>query len=323
MKKTISLVLTLVMLCTAALMPSCARGEQDSDKIKILCTVFPLYDWARNVVGECDNVEVMLLVDGGTDLHSFQPSFGDMAKIKDSDIVLYVGGTSDTWVAESVDEDSLAIELCELDDITLYQISADSIANTHTHDDGSECHEAHDHNHAFDEHIWLSLKNAEAAVRKLCCVLGELDSQNAEIYSENANIYISSLRALDAQMNSVAQKIQGQLIFADRFPFVYLLEDYGIGYFAAFEGCSTDTGADFDTVIALAKKIDATNCSAVFVSESPIPDLAESIIAQTASQSVKILVLDSMQSLGRADIDNGTTYLSVMKQNVKTLEESF
>ncbi len=323
MKKTILLILSLALLCSVVLLPSCAERGRDGEKIKILCTTFPLYDWAKNVAGESEAVEVSLLVENGTDLHSFAPSFGDMAKIKDSDIVLYIGGTSDKWVAESIDETAVGIELSALADITLYQISADSLANTHTHEDGDECHEAHDHNHAFDEHLWLSLRNAEAAVRELCRVLSEADSQNAHIYSANSEAYIEGLHSLDSRMLDVAGSVSHQLIFADRFPFVYLFEDYGIGYYAAFEGCSSDTGADFDTVISLAKRVDATKCSAIFVTERPIPDLAESIVAQSADKSAKIIALNSMQSVGKSDIESGVTYLSVMEQNVKILEESF
>ncbi len=317
LKKLLSLFIAAI-LCASAL-PSCSQGAGRDGKIKILCTVFPLYDWACAVTEGSENVEVSLLVENGTDLHSFQPSFGDMAKIKDSDIVLYIGGESDRWVAESIDGGATALELSALDEITLYEASADRFASKHTHEDGEECHEAHDH--AFDEHIWLSLKNATAACRALLSVLSEADNTNADLYRQNTETYTQRLSLLDEKMTAAAQSITSPVIFADRFPFVYLFEDYGIDYFAAFSGCSTDTGADFDTVITLAKKINEYSSKYIFVTERPIDGLAESIIAQSTDKTATVKALDSMQSVGKADIANGTSYISVMEQSINILAQ--
>ncbi len=317
-KRTICILLLTAILMSSLFLYSCNSSASSNGKVKILCTVFPIYDWTCAVVGESENIEVELLVENGTDLHSFQPSFGDMAKIKDSDIVIYIGGDSDKWVAESIDERATGIELSKVDGITLYSVSADSIANAHTHD-GEECHEAHDHSHGFDEHLWLSIRNAKAAVGKICTTLSQFDSANADMYKSNAEQYTATLDELDTEMGTLAAKISKPLIFADRFPFVYLLEDYGIEYFAAFEGCSTDTGADFDTIITLAQKVDKYQSTALFVTESPVSELADAIIVQTKTENARAVSLDSMQSLGKSDIKSGKSYLSIMKENINRL----
>ncbi len=321
MKATAKKILsTTVALCICALsLVSCAGAFQKDKKIKILCTVFPVYDWAKNIAGDSDNVEVSLLVENGTDLHSFQPSFGDMAKIKDSDIVVYIGGESDKWVAESIDENASAVELCSLEDTVLLEASSDRFASAHTHEDGEECHEAHDHQ--FDEHLWLSLGNAEAACRAIEAALCLADGDNSELYRSNADLYISKLGELDEKLQAIASRITDPIIFADRFPFVYLLEDYGISYFAAFSGCTTDTDADFDTVISLTKKTDQYSAKFIFTTERPVEGLAESIIAQSRDKSAAPKQLNSMQALGKSDIESGVSYISVMEQNIDTLSE--
>ncbi len=321
-KKIFALLVGLALLLSCTALPSCGdRG--DASKLKILCTVFPVYDWVRSIVGDSEDVEVSLLVENGTDLHSFQPSFGDMAKIKDSELVIYIGGDSDRWVADSVDEYARGVELSAIEGIELYAVSADSIAHAHAHGDGEECHEEHNHDRSFDEHLWLSPRNAATVCRYLADLIAEADSASAELYRRNAEAYIARLDALDARMSALAENITEPLIFADRFPFVYLLSPYNIPYFAAFEGCSTDTGADFDTVITLARLADEHSSDHIFVTEAPIDGLAASIIAQTSEKTANTVTLDSMQSLGKGDIGSGASYLGVMEQNISTLENIY
>lgn len=322
MKKCISLFLISALLYATLSFTACHRADDNGDDIKILCTIFPIYDWVKNVVGDVEGVQVSLLTENGTDLHSFQPSFGDMAKIKDSDVVIFVGGDSDEWVADSIDEDSVAVELCALDSVALYEVSADSIAHAHTHDQ-EECHQAHDHTQGFDEHMWLSVKNAQAVCREILSLLCEMDCENAQEYTKNTERYVSELDSLDTRMSSLSEKTATTLIFADRFPFVYLFSDYGIDFFAAFEGCSTDTDADIETVMSLSKKMDELSATHIFVTEAPIDGLADSIIRQTKSRAATVITLNSMQSLGKSDIERGVTYASIMSANVSALEQLF
>ena len=322
LRRIIAVILFCALLACSVGLFGCAEKTRSDGNIKIICTVFPLYDWVRSVVGDTGTVEISLLVSSGADVHSFQPSFADMARIKDSDAVVYVGGQSDRWVEQSVGEDAVSLAVSQFEGVTLYEVSADSLANAHSHEDGEECHEAHDH--AFDEHIWLSVRNAAAACEKICSTLCELDAKNADTYRENTRIYTEKLSALDARFKEISEKTDEPLVFADRFPFVYLLEDYAIDYYAAFEGCTAEASADFDTTIGLASKLDSLERKCLFVTESPVEKgLAESVIEQSKSKDAGVFTLDSMQSITASDIENGASYISVMEKNADIIWEIF
>ena len=311
MKKTVKaitiLALALTLVLSSLSLSSC--GDKSSEgKLKILCTVFPLYDWTRSVVGDAEGVEVSLLVKNGADLHSYQPSFADIAAIKDSDVVIYVGGASDKWVEEAIDGDTVALKLSAIKDITLHGVSADS--------------HHHDHSDVIDEHIWLSLGNATVATKAIRDTLCSLDKENADIYDKWSATYLKQLDGFDRRMLSLSEHITEPLIFADRFPFVYLLEEYGIEYFAAFEGCTTDTNADFDTVIDLANKVSASKNKYLFTTEAPDTELVDSIIRQSGKTDVKVISLNSMQSVAEADL-NSVSYASIMNSNITVLEDNF
>ncbi len=304
-----ALITALTLSCISLL--GCSEKKSDGE-IKVLCTIFPIYDWTRNIVGEAENLQVSLLIKNGADPHSFQPSFADMAAIKESDVVIYTGGASDTWVETAIEGDTVAIKLSELEGMNLYDVSHDSISHK------EEEHEAHN---GFDEHIWLSVNNAAVACDSICKTLGELDGDNSELYIENTSEYKTSLSELDNRMKNVASSIDEVLIFADRFPFVYLLEDYGIDYFAAFEGCTTDTSADFDTVIELAEQLAKSDCGYIFTTESANKELTSSVIRESKTEA-RVAVLDSMQSFGAADIDS-QDYIEITERNISVLEEIF
>ena len=315
MKKTIRAFVVILLVITMILSSSVLSGctKKNDGEIKILCTVFPLYDWARQVVGNTEGVSVQLLVKNGTDIHSYQPSFADVAAIKDSDAVLYVGGVSDAWVEEALTESPKTIKLSQTAGVTLYDVSAHSIAEDHGHQ--------HSQNDGFDEHIWLSIRNAMASVEAICSTLSEIDGQNADTYRANTDAYKQKLTELDEKMKAVAEAIDEPLIFADRFPFVYLFEDYGIDYYAAFEGCTTDKDANFDTVIALAKRLSNSKCGYLFTTEAPNSELVESVMRESNSKP-QAMALDSMQSLSGAEVEN-SSYIKITERNLSVLQQIF
>ena len=314
-KKLIAALVCLAVLVCTVFSFGCS---QKSDEVEILCTVFPLYDWAKNVIGESDGVTLSLLVENGTDIHSFQPSFSDVAKIKRCDVLILVGGESDKWVAEAADEDTTVIKLSELEGIKLYEVSSQSGA--HDHGDGHE-HKAGHVEHIFDEHLWLSLDNAKVASSAICDAICSLDSDDKDVYKKNLEGFFEELSSLDANFRKVTDGADGTLIFADRFPFVYLFEDYGLKYYAAFESCTTDTNADFETVVSLAREVDGQRGRWVLVTESSDRALAESVIRASSRDDLEIRTLDSMQSLNGDDIRNGATYIGIMESNLRVLEE--
>lgn len=318
--KKICAALTLgCLLASLALPLSSCSGEGNGDKITVLCTVFPQYDWAASVAKGSENLEVLLLVENGADLHGYQPSVEDMVKIKQSDAVIFIGGESDAWVRDALtDAKGAALSLSELDGITLREVSEEHIysGEEHDHDHGKT-----DSHGAFDEHLWLSVKNAEVAVAAICDTLCELDSENSELYRANAAEYTAKLQALDGEFESAAREADKLTLFADRFPFVYLFEDYGLDYAAAFEGCSADAEADFSTITRLADLISAHGLSLVAVTESSDERLAQSVIS-AAEADCEIVAFDSMQSVTKAQIADGYGYIGAMEANLSALKKT-
>lgn len=320
MKKIIKL---LSLISAVLLLPICFSGcanrqKSENGKIKVVCTVFPIYDWTREISE--DKAEITWLISNGTDMHSFQPSAADMIKIAECDLFIYVGGESDKWIDDAIKQyDSKSRTL-----VNLMELLGDS-AYEEEHSEGmQEEHHSHQEEDAeYDEHVWLSLKNAALFTEQIAEVLAEKDFKNADFYRENAKSYTDKLTALDGEfLNAVNASRIKTLLVADRFPFRYLTEDYGLSYFAAFPVCSAETEASFETVAFLSSKADELGLKYVLTTETAGTKIAETVIANTRKKNQQILVLDSMQSVGKKDAHHGTTYISVMKKNLETLKKA-
>ena len=286
-----------------------APNVKRSGKINVLCTVFPLYDWARNIAG--NTAEVSLLNENGADMHSYQPTAADIVRLHSCDILIYTGGESEKWVAEVIKQSDNK----NLKALNLIELLGDKAVTER--EEGAERRENGDET---DEHIWLSLKNAEILTDKIAAALSGADNKNKDIYKTNAAKYAERLAALDKEYTEALKNAKHKaMIFADRFPFRYFTEDYGLDYYAAFPGCSAETEASFETVIFLAKKADE-NGDCIFITETSNGDIAKAVNRNTAKRNKKILTLDSMQSVNKKDIKNGLTYISVMQKNLETLE---
>lgn len=310
-------------LVTALLLLLCLCGcretqNEESEKIKVVCTVFPIYDWTREIAG--DKAEISLLLSNGTDMHSFQPSAADMIRIAECDVLIYVGGESDEWVDEAIglynNKNRSLVNLMEL---------LGDLAYTEEHTEGMQ-EERHSHGEEeeeFDEHIWLSLKNAALFTENIAEVLGEKDPDNVEFYRGNALEYSEKLLSLDGEYRSAVSGARIKtLLFADRFPFRYLTEDYGLSYYAAFPGCSAETEASFETVAFLSAKTDELGLKYILTTETAGTKIADTVRANTRKKNQEILVLDSMQSQGFKDAEKGVTYLSVMQKNLEALKKA-
>ena len=322
MKKILVFILTVMaVVCLAA----CENiNTKANDKIQIVTTIFPEYDWVRNVLGENPaNAEVTLLLDNGVDLHSYQPTVEDIMKITSADMFVYVGGESDEWVDEvlkqSENKDLIVINLMdELGDA----------AKEEEIIEGMECEEEEEEEEGeeeveYDEHVWLSLKDAALFVNSIEASMETIDAKNASVYKTNADAYISKLNALDKEYEkAVSEANVKTLLFGDRFPFRYLVDDYGLSYYAAFVGCSTETEASFQTVIFLAEKVDELSLKNVMTIEGTNHKIAETIIQNTTDKNQNILVMDSMQSVTSKGVEEGITYLSIMESNLEVLKEA-
>lgn len=315
LKKIITGVLAAFMLAGCA-----PKQQQNTTKLKIVATTFPQYDWIREIIGKDNtNVDLQLLMKNGGDLHSYQPTAGDIANISDANLFVYVGGESDEWVDDALKEKTNK----DMKVINMMQTLGDDIDEE---EEGLE-KESEDHDHEeieYDEHVWLSLKRAQKIVKAIADELGELDSTNAKKYQENAEAYIAKLAALDKSYESTVNTVKNKTwIFADRMPFHYLAKDYGITTYAAFNGCSTETNASFNTIVSLAKYADELGIKHIMTIEGSDKKLAKAVIENTTDKNQDILTLNSLQSVSQSDIDKGLTYYGAMEENLKVLAQSF
>jgi zinc transport system substrate-binding protein len=306
----------LVLLLAATALPACEKSGAD-EKISIVCTIFPQYDWVRQILGEnAANMETTLLLKNRIDLHNYQPSVDDIVKISGCDLFIYVGGESDAWVADilkrAVSKNMIVINLLDI------------LGDAAKEEEIKLGMEAENNDEAeYDEHVWLSLKNAKLFGTAIADVLSLLDSGNAEAYQSNLGAYVKKLDDLDAKYQAAAGFAPVKtLLFGDRFPFRYLADDCDLDYYAAFTGCSAETEASFETIIFLARKIDELNLKTVMVTETSDKKIAQTIIENTKNKTQRILVLNAMQSVMSDDISNGATYLSIMESNLEVLKEA-
>ena len=330
MRKNKIICLLLSVFLMVGIFTSCnskkSKADNTDKKIKVISTIFPTYDVAKQIVGEkAKNFDIELLSNNGVDLHSYKPSADDIVRIAKSNVFIYVGGESDKW-AEDVIKQAKKINpnlIC----VNLVKILGDKakeeeIKEGMEKDDHDDDHEKKDEKE-IDEHVWLSLDNMETFTKELGKVFGKVDSKNAEYYKKQADKYEDKLDKLDDKYeDAVKQSSKKTLIFADRFPFRYLIDDYKLNYYAAFVGCSTESNASFETIKFLANKVDKNNISYVIVIENNNKKIANSVIQNTKNKNQKILTMDSMQSINENDIKSGKTYLKTMENNLETLKKA-
>ena len=293
-------------------------GSSDSQRLQVVATIFPEYDWVKEILGDqADNVDLTLLLGNGTDMHSFQPTMADILKVSTCDVFIYVGGESDSWVADVLkgagNPERKAINLMDVlgdqakeeevvegmqDEDGHTHVEADS-ADDHDSDadsdkertesevteDSSHDSEGHSHDEGtdddleYDEHVWLSLKNASLFCDTIASTLADADPEHAQLYQQNAAAYEEKLAALDQDYQTTVDGSQSKtLLFADRFPFRYLTDDYNLTYYAAFTGCSAETDASFETITFLAGTLDELKLPVVLTIENSDQKVAKAVI---------------------------------------------
>lgn len=332
------------------------KTDDTNKKLSVVCTIFPEYDWVRELVGDKkDNYEITYLLDKGVDLHSYQPTAEDIAKIANCDLFVYVGGESDGWVKDALKESKNdKMQVVNLLETLGTNVKEEEVVEgmqeedehdhdhgkkedaDHDHEDADHEHEHkedadHDHDHEedghhhdeveYDEHVWLSLRNATSLVNELAVRLQTIDPENKDYYAGTAASYTAKLGDLDSRYLAAVKKAKNKtVLFGDRFPFRYLVDDYGLKYYAAFVGCSAETEASFETVAFLAKKADELKLNNVLVIENSDQKIAKKIIETTNAKDQKIVEMNSMQSVTADQIADGATYLGIMEANLKALE---
>ena len=331
MKKIITLMLVAVLaVCALSGCGTSKSGEDTKDKkIKIVTTIFPEYDWVMQILGDkADKADVTMLLDKGVDLHSYQPSTADIAKISEADVFIYVGGESDEWVEDVLKEaKNKKLKVINLMDVMGDKAKEEEVKEGMQPEEEEHAEEAKDGKEEeeveYDEHVWLSLKNAKIFTKKIADVLSEVDKDDAKTYQANYESYAKKLDDLDKKYaDAVASAKNKTLVFGDRFPFRYLVNDYGLDYYAAFVGCSAESEASFETVTFLAKKIDELGLGNVLTIEGKNHKIAKTVVDNTKNKDQKVLTMDSMQSTTSKDVKDGATYLGIMEKNLEVVKEA-
>lgn len=310
-------------------------GSEDG-KIHILCTTFPIYDWTKQItMGQEEYYDVRLLMDQGTDLHNYQPTVEDIILMSEADLLISIGGESDRWMEDVIDsipeEKRDSEQYLELMDVLGTSLREEeyvegmerSREEDSTHQEGIYEETDYPEETEYDEHIWLSVKNAELCVSAIGDAIRDmaLNEDALQAVAENTALYLEELNELDQEYTDVLEQADDRvLLFGGRFPFLYMVKDYGLEYYAAFQGCSAETGASFETIVFLAEKVDEYGLPAVLVIENEDARIAATIIANTAAKDQVILSLDSMQSVTEKDIEQGTDYISIMRENLSVLK---
>lgn len=312
MKKILAVVLCVLLVLGC--FSGC--GKKDDADLHIVTTIFPMYDWVREIVGENPGkVKITMLMDNGVDLHSYQPTADDIITISSCDMFIYAGGESDSW-AEDVLKQAKNDKMIVID--LLERLGDKALCPEHDH------HEEDDHHHhEYDEHVWLSLKNAGAFCQVIRDGLVQLDAENKAVYEANAEKYVGILSALDKQYEAVAASAKkGTVLFGDRFPFLYLFADYDLSYHAAFSGCSAESEASFETITKLAGVADTYALQYIMIIDGSKNSIATAIINATKNKNQQVLSMDSLQSVTAQEVKAGQTYLSTMEENLAVLEKA-
>ena len=311
---------------SSLLAPLCISCNANSNnKMKIITTIFPEYDWVMNVLGDKkDNFDVSMLLDSGIDLHSYAPTPKDIVSISSCDLFVYVGGESDEWVDDVLKE----AKNKEMKVINLMEILGDKAKEEEIIEgmegEEEEEEEGEEEGPEYDEHVWLSLNNSELFIQAISDNLSILDKDNANYYKGNADTYINNLKALDAEYkDSVSKANKDTLLFADRFPFRYLVDDYSLKYYAAFIGCSAETEASVETMSFLVNKVNELNLKVILKIESSDGKIAETVKKNANnSEEITILTMDSIQSASTKEYAGGRNYLSMMQSNLEVLKKA-
>ena len=302
MKKIALLFFALSALVSLALLPGMAEG-----RLKVVATNFPCYDFARQVCG--DGAEVTMLLKPGTEAHAYDPTPADILAIGDADLFVYIGGESDAWadgILASFDEDDRPATLRMMDCVSGL-----------VEEDGADGHQQDKSASEYDEHIWTSPVNAAAMARALGEALAGLEGADADACREAANAYAAQIEGIDGMLRQLVEGAKRRtLVFADRFPFVYLTREYGLDYVAAFPSCTADTEPSAQTVMALIDRVASEGIPAVYTIELSTQAVAKTVAEETGAE---ILTLHSMQSVTQDEFEAGESYVSLMRRNLEAL----
>ncbi len=316
LKRILPLLLALVLLLSGC------TPEQAPQGLTIVTTIFPPYDFARQIAG--DAASVQMLLSPGAEAHSFEPTPQDIIAIQNCDLFIYAGGENEAWVTDmltSLNIDSSKV-ISMMDVVSpLCEEALPGLESGHDHQHDHSCaHDHHEDAEEYDEHVWTSPKNAALISEAICTGLCGIDPANAARYSESLSDYLQQLAELDERFRSLVEgAARRTLVFADRFPARYFTEEYGLEYYAAFPGCSADTEPSAATIAFLIDTVKAQGIPVVFSIELSNGRLAAAIAEATGA---KVLTFTSCHNLTKQEFLSGATYISLMEGNLLNLQEA-
>lgn len=297
------------------------NSAAESDKLNVVTTMFYQYDFARQILKDNGNVE--LLLRPGQESHSYEPTPQDIIKIQDADIFIYNGTVSETWVEkvlEGVDTEKVrVINMMDHVDVKEEEIvegmqddeHEEDYDDGHGHEEGEEVE--------YDEHIWTSPVIAQKLVEVIAGNIADLDAGNEDLYAANAEKYINELQDLDAQFQAVVDGAERKtILFADRFPLRYFVDQYGLTYYAAFPGCSTETEPSAATIAYLTEEIEQEQIPVVYYLELSNQKVADTLCENTGAEKLEF---HSCHNVTQEEMENGETYISLMERNVEVLRQ--
>ena len=309
MQKLIKLIAAVLCVCLCVGFTACTGEdkpyEAEDSKLKIICTLFPQYDFVREIAG--DKADITLLLTPGTDSHSYDPSPVDMVKINECDLFIFTGELMEGWASDVVS--GLEKNVTVLNVSEGLELSA--VENGHEHE--KEIHE-----HSVDPHVWTNPANAMEIVGKISSILCEIDPQNASFYKSNEDAYLKKLEELDRNLIEITASAQyKKIVMCDRFALHYFCKRYNLEYVAAFDSCTADTEPSPAVIVKITNEVKENNISAVFAAELSNRKVAEAVAQQTGA---KVLELHSCHNLSADDFNAGETYLSLMQRNAENLK---
>jgi zinc transport system substrate-binding protein len=307
MKRNIKIILALIitLFLGVALIVVFNNKAKQSEKLSIVTTNFPAYDFARAVAG--DRAEIKMLIKPGAELHDFEPSPQDIIDIKNSDLFIYTGGESDEWVESILDDTTNTLQMMD----SVNTLQEEIIEGMESEDEG----EGED-----DEHVWTSLRNAIKIIHSICEELSEISPENQGYFEENAKVYTDKLSELDTSYQYIVKNAKRKtLVFGDRFPLRYFVEDYKLDYYAAFPGCAEQTEASSKTIAFLVDKVRKEKIPVVLKIELSSDKTAQTIADETGA---KVLTFNSAHNISADDFTKGVTYADIMESNLAVLEEA-
>ncbi len=309
----VSLLSVSLMFCLSGC--GIAEEKKDDGRLKVVATVFAEYDFLRNIAGDAVNLSMLMMP--GADLHAFDPTPKDIMEVQEADLFVTVGGESDAWSEKIIDSiDSNKLQTVRLMDCVDHVVEEELVEGMEAEDD----EDGHGEEKEFDEHVWTSPKNAVQIVEKLRDKLCRMDEANAELYQDNAKSYIKKLQKLDEAFTELVQNAKRrEIIVADRFPFRYFADAYGLKYYAAFPGCSTQTGTSVETIAFLIRKAKEDDIPVVFHMEMSSEAMCNTICDEAGAKKAQ---LNAVHNISRQDFNKGIGYLELMKENIEVLKEA-